>query len=79
MLGNFSVKNPLKLGRDIRIKLKIEQVKTKCGAWELITVIHATSVQKNFWIPTFIKQLLRKYQILKKSPQISDIHKNRTF
>ena len=36
-------------------------------------------VQKDFWIRTLIKQLLTKYQIFMKLPQISHIQKNRTF
>ena len=36
-------------------------------------------MQKNFEIRTLIKQLLTKYQILTKLPQISNIHKNRSF
>ena len=35
--------------------------------------------QKNFQIGTLIKQLLTKHRFLKKSPQISHIHKNRIF
>ena len=36
-------------------------------------------MQKIFMIRTSIKQLLTKYQIFKKSPQISHIHKNVFF
>ena len=39
------------------------------------TIICVTYVQKNFEIQTFIKQLLTKYQILTKLPEISHIHK----
>ena len=36
-------------------------------------------VQKDFKIRTLIKQLLTKYQIFTKLPQISHIHNNRNF
>ena len=36
-------------------------------------------MQKYFQIQTLIKQLLTKYQIFTKLPQISHIHRNRNF
>ena len=36
-------------------------------------------MQKDFEIRTLIKQLLTKYQIFTKLPQISHTHKNRIF
>ena len=54
-------------------------METKCGVPQIITMICVTHVQKNFQIRTLIKQLFRKYQILKKLPQISHIHKYRNF
>ena len=75
MLGDFTVKNA-ELGREICIQLKIDKVKTKCGVRQIITMIRVTHVQKDFKIQTLIKQLLTKYQIFMKLPQISHIHKN---
>ena len=46
---------------------------------QIITIICATHVQKNFQIRASIKQLLTKYQIFKILPQISHFHKNRNF
>ena len=45
----------------------------------MITSISVTHVQKNFEIQTLIKQLLTKYQIFMKLPQIPRIHLNRNF
>ena len=36
-------------------------------------------MQKDFQIQTLMKQLLTKYKIFPKLPQISHIHKNRNF
>ena len=41
--------------------------------------IRVTYVQKDFYIRTLIKQLLTKYQIFTKLPQISDIYKEIKF
>ena len=48
----------------------------KCGVLQTSTIICITYVQKEFKICTLIKQLLAKYKIYKKLPQISHIHKN---
>ena len=50
-----------------------------CG---MITIIWVTYVQKHFQIQISMnmkKQLLTEYQIFKKFPKISHIHKNRNF
>ena len=44
-----------------------------------ITIICVTYVQKDFKILTLIKQLLTKYQIFTKLPQISHSHKIVSF
>ena len=46
---------------------------------QIITIICVTHVQKNFQIRASIKQLLTKYQIFTKLPQIPHIHINRNF
>ena len=46
---------------------------------QIITIICVTYVQKNFQIQTLIEQLLTKYQIFTKLPQISHLHKNLIF
>ena len=51
----------------------------KCAVLQIITIICVTHLQKNFWIWTSIKQLLTKYQIFMKLPQIPHIHINRNF
>ena len=51
----------------------------KYGVRKIIRVICVTYVQKNFKIQIAIKQLLTKYKIFKKLPQISHIHKDRNF
>ena len=51
----------------------------KCGVLQIITIICVTYVQKDFQIQTSVKQLLTKYQIFKKLPQIEHIHKNHIF
>ena len=61
------------------IELKIHLLKMKCGVWQIITIICFTYLHKDFQIQTFIKQLLTKYQIFTKLPQISHIHRNRNF
>ena len=47
MLGDFMVKDA-KFGMEICIKLKISKVKTKFGVLQIITLICATDVQKDF-------------------------------
>ena len=54
-LGDFTVKKrkekkkkPAKLGREICMLPKIDQVETKYGVWKIITVICVTYMQKNF-------------------------------
>ena len=69
MLGDFTVKDA-KFGKEIFIKLKIDQAETKYGMQKIITVICVTYVQKYFKIRTLIKRLLAKYQFFTKSPQI---------
>ena len=49
-----------------------------CVHW-FITIIYSTYVQKEIYIWTLIKQLLRKYQFFTKWPQISQTHKNHNF
>ena len=51
----------------------------KCAVLQIITIICVTHVQKNFQIRASIKQLLTKYQIFTKLPQIPHIHINRNF
>ena len=51
----------------------------KCDVLQIITIICVTHVQENFQIRTSIKQLLTKYQIFTKLPQIPHIHINRNF
>ena len=41
---------------------------------QIITIICVKYVQKNFYIPTLIKQLFTKYQLFTKWPQISHSH-----
>ena len=47
--------------------------------WQVITIVWVTNVQKDFQIRILIMQFLTKYQIFKKLPQISHIHKNVIF
>ena len=77
-LGDFTVKNPAKLEREICIELKIDYVETKCAVLQII-ITCVTHMQKNFEIRTSIKQLLTKYQILTKLPQIPHSHINGNF
>ena len=51
----------------------------KFDVLQVIAIICATPVQKNFQIRTSIKQLLTKYQIFKILSKISHSHKNRNF
>ena len=46
---------------------------------QIITFVRVTHVQKDFQNQTLIKQLLTKYQIFMKLPQMSHIFKNRNF
>ena len=46
MLGHFTVNNT-KLGREICIQLKIDQVEMNCGVRQIFTIICVTYVQKN--------------------------------
>ena len=46
---------------------------------QIITTICVTHVQKNFQFRASTKQLLTKYQIFTKLPQIPHIHINRNF
>ena len=46
---------------------------------QILTIACVTYVQKNFQIRASIKQLLTKYQIFTKLPQIPYIHINRNF
>ena len=59
--------------------MKIDWVETKCGVRQIITIICVTYVQKDYQIRALIKQLLTKYQICTKLPQISHFHKNSDF
>ena len=77
MLGDFTVKKTVKLGREICISLKIDEEDTKCCVWLIITIICVTNCAKGFFETNFlikIKQLLTKYQIFTKLPQISHTH-----
>ena len=81
-LGDFKVKKNAKLGRKICIYLKIKWVETKWSVRQIITIMCAITVQKNFLIRTLLKQLswlLTKCQIFKKFSQISHFHKYRKF
>ena len=46
-----------------------------CVVRQKIALIHVTHVQNDFKIRTLTKQLLTKYQIFTKLPQISHIYK----
>ena len=51
----------------------------KFGVRQIITITRVTHVQRDFWIRSLMKQLLTKYQIFTKLPEISHIHKNYNF
>ena len=51
----------------------------KCNVPQKIIIICVTHVQKDFYIQSLIKELLIKYQISKKLPQITHSQKNRDF
>ena len=51
----------------------------KYGLRKTITIICVKYVQKDFYIQTLIKELLTKYRIFTKLPQISYIRKNHNF
>ena len=59
--------------------MKIELVETKCCVLQIITIIWVIYVQNDFLFQTLIIQLMTKYQIFKKLPQILHIHKNHNF
>ena len=75
MLSNFTQKKYITLGREICV-LQIDKVEinTACGRQSYLHVLH-NYVQKDLKIQILIKQLLTKYKILKKFPQISHTHK----
>ena len=60
-LGGFTTK--AKFGRDIRIKLTTDNIKTKCDVWQIITMKHLA--------------VICKISNVTKLPRISHIHKNR--
>ena len=68
-----------KLGREIRIELKINLIEIKFAVRRILTTIWVTFVKKNTEIQTLIKKLMAKYRFFNKLPQISHIHKNHTF
>ena len=51
----------------------------ECDVLQIILIICVTHVQKNFQIRASSKELLTKYQIFTKLPQIPHIHINRIF
>ena len=76
-LGDFALNNA-KLGREIWFKLKIDFIETNFAVRKIITVMRITRVQSS-QIRTLIKELLAKYKLFKKLPQISHIHKTLIF
>ena len=58
---------------------KIDSVETKFAMRNIITVTLITCVQKNSRIRSLVEQLLVKYRLFKKLPQISHIHQNCIF
>ena len=75
-LGDFTVKNENWEGKSV---FKWKSIKLKRTVLRIITIICVTYVQKNLLIRTWIKQLLTKYQIFTKLPQIPRIRINRNF
>ena len=60
-------------------KRKIDLVETTFAVQMIITLTQVTCVLQYSQIRTLIKQLLAKYRLSKKYPQISHIHKNFNF
>ena len=77
-VGEFKVKTA-ELGREICFKPENQLSWNECAVLQIITIICVTHVQKNFEIRTSNKQLLTKYQIFTKLPQIPNIHINCNF
>ena len=78
-LGDFTVKNA-KIGKGNLYLTEngLSRNEIYCAA-DIHNYMCHIYVQKDFQIRTLIKQLLIKYQIFTKLPQISHIHKNRNF
>ena len=59
--------------------MKIDFVEMKYGVQWLITITCVTYMQRDFYIPTWIKQLLTKYQFYTTLLEISLTQKNRNL
>ena len=57
------LKKTAKLVREIRIKLKIDLVKTKCGLLQIITMIRVAHVQKDLKLKEVSNKILNFHEI----------------